>query len=119
MKYVMLIYHGSAPLPHSDGWDALSDDEQKQIYADYAAVNKTPGVTPGLALGLPENATTVRVQGGKTLTTDGPFVGMKEAVGGYVVLEADDLDAAIELAARIPSARLGGGIEIRPCETYW
>ena len=44
---------------------------------------------------------------------------MKEAVGGYVVLEADDLDAAIELAARIPSARLGGGIEIRPCETYW
>ncbi len=70
-------------------------------------------------MGLPENATTVRVQAGKTLTTDGPFVGMKEAIGGYFVLEADDLDAAIEVAARVPAARLGGAIEIRPCETYW
>ncbi|HTC68239.1 MAG TPA: YciI family protein [Acidothermaceae bacterium] len=119
MKYVILIYQGSTPLPNSEAWDALSEDEQKQIYADYGAVNQTLGVTPGLALGLPENATTVRVQGGKTLITDGPFVGMKEAVGGYVVFDADDLDAAIELAARIPAARLGGGIEIRPCETYW
>ena len=71
-------------------------------------------MTPGVPLGLPENATTVRVQAGKTLTTDGPFVGMKEAIGGYFVLEADDLDAAIELAARVPAARLGGAIEIRP-----
>ena len=53
MKYVMLIYHGSAPLPHSDGWDALSDDEQKQIYADYAAVNKTPGSRLGWRSGCP------------------------------------------------------------------
>jgi hypothetical protein len=68
---------------------------------------------------LPENATTVRVQDGKTLTTDGPFVEIKEAVGGYAVLEADDLDAAIELASRIPTARLGGAIEIRPSEKYW
>ncbi len=119
MKYVVLIYQGSTPLPGSDVWAALSEDEQKQIYADYGVVNQTPGVTPGLALGLPENATTVRVQAGKTLTTDGPFVGMKEAIGGYFVLESDDLDAAIELAARIPAARLGGAIEIRPCETYW
>jgi hypothetical protein len=70
-------------------------------------------------MGLPENATTVRVQNGTTLTTDGPFVGMKEAVGGMFVLEADDLDAAIEVAARVPAARLGGAIEIRPVETYW
>jgi hypothetical protein len=119
MKYVVLIYQGSTPLPGSDAWAALSEDEQKQIYADYGVVNQTPGVTPGLALGLPENATTVRVQAGKTLTTDGPFVGMKEAIGGYFVLEADDLDAAIELAAMIPAARLGGAIEIRPSETYW
>jgi hypothetical protein len=119
MKYMMLIYQGSTPLPGSDAWNALSEEERQQIYADYGAINQTPGVTPGLAMGLPENATTVRVQDGRTLTTDGPFVGMKEAVGGYLILEADDLDAAIALAARVPAARLGGAIEIRPAETYW
>ena len=119
MLYVMLIYQGSTPLPGSDEWNAMSEKEQKQVYADYGALNQTPGVTPGVPLGLPENATTVRVQGGKTLTTDGPFVGMKEAVGGWFVLEADNLDAAIEVAARVPAARLGGAIEIRPAETYW
>jgi hypothetical protein len=119
MQYVCLIYQGTTPLPGSDEWTALSEEEQKQIYADYGALNNTAGVTPGLPLGLPENATTVRVQGGRTLTTDGPFVGMKEAVGGWFVLEADDLDAAIEVAARVPAARLGGAIEIRPAETYW
>jgi hypothetical protein len=62
----------------------------------------------------PATSTTVRVQNGKTLTTDGPFVEMKEALGGYLFYEADDLDAAIELAARIPAAYLGGAIEIRP-----
>lgn len=111
----MLIYQGTS----SDEWAALSEEEQKQVYADYGAINKTPGVTPGVPMGLPENATTVRVEGGKTLTTDGPFVGMKEAVGGWFVLEADDLDAAIEVAARVPAARLGGAIEIRPAQTYW
>jgi hypothetical protein len=119
MQYVMLIYQGTTPLPGSDEWAALSEDEQKQIYADYGAINQTPGVSPGLPLGLPENATTVRVEGGKTLTTDGPFVGMKEAVGGFLVFEADNLDSAIELAARVPAARLGGAIEIRPSEAYW
>ena len=119
MKYVMLIHQGSTPLPGTPAWDGLSEDEQKHVYADYAALNQTPGVTPGLPLGLPENATTVRVEDGKTLTTDGPFVAIKEALGGYFVFEADDLDAAIELASRIPAARLGGAIEIRPSETYW
>ena len=119
MKYLMLIYQGSTPLPGSDAWTALSEEEQKQIYADYGALNKTPGVTPGVPMGLPENATTVQVQGGKTLTTDGPFVGMKEAVGGFFVLEAEDLDAAIDVASRVPAARLGGAIEIRPVEVYW
>jgi hypothetical protein len=119
MQYVMLIYQGSTPLPGTDEWEALSQDEQRAIYTDYGALNHTPGVTPGLPLGLPENATTVRVQGGKTLTTDGPFVGMKEAIGGFFVYEAENLDAAIEVAARIPAARLGGAIEVRPVETYW
>jgi hypothetical protein len=111
----MLIYQGDALARQAE----LPEEEKKQVYADYGAVNQTPGVTPGVPLGLPENATTVRVQDGKTLTTDGPFVAVKEALGGYLVLEADDLDAAIELAARIPAARFGGAIEIRPSEVYW
>jgi hypothetical protein len=113
MRYVLLIYHGTSLTT------PFSADEQKRIYAEWDALNKTPGFTGGLPLSLPENATTVRVQDGKTLTTDGPFVELKEAIGGYGILEADDLDAAIELAARIPPARLGGAIEIRPSEKYW
>jgi hypothetical protein len=115
MKYVMLIYQGDA----LERQAALPEEEQKHIYADYQGINETPGVTPGLPMGLPENATTVRVEGGKTLMTDGPFVGTKEAVGGLFVLEADDLDAAIEVAARVPAASYGGAVEIRPSEVYW
>jgi hypothetical protein len=115
MKYVMLIYQGDA----LERQAALAEDDQKQVYADYQGINQTPGVTPGVPMGLPQNATTVRVDGGKTLTTDGPFVGMKEAVGGWFVFEADDLDAAIEMAARVPAARHGGAVEIRPSEVYW
>jgi hypothetical protein len=115
MKYMLLIHQGDAPTPRDpEAWATLSEDEQKAVYADYQAVNQTPGVTGGLGLDAPETATTVRVQNGKTLTTDGPFVEMKEALGGYLVFEAEDLDAAIELASRIPAARLGGAIEIRP-----
>jgi hypothetical protein len=114
MKYMLLIHQGSAPTPRTDDWNTLSEDEQKAVYADYQGINETPGVTSGLQLGDPETATTVRVQDGKTLTTDGPFVEIKEAIGGYLLFEADDLDAAIELAARIPAARLGGAIEVRP-----
>ena len=62
----------------------------------------------------PQAATSVRVERGETLVTDGPFVTVKEALGGYLFFEAENLDAAIELAARIPAARLGGGVEIRP-----
>jgi hypothetical protein len=115
MKYMLLIHQGTTPTPNDpDTWATLSEDEQKAVYADYQAINQTPGVTPGLGLAAPETATTVRVQDGKTLTTDGPFVEMKEALGGYLLFEADDLDAAIELASRIPAARLGGAIEVRP-----
>jgi hypothetical protein len=75
-------------------------------------------VTPGEGLQPAETATTVRVENGKTLTTDGPFVAVKEALGGYLIYDADDLDAAIELAARIPAARLGGAIEVRPIQEW-
>jgi hypothetical protein len=115
MKYMLLIHQGTTPTPRSpDEWASLSEDEQNAVFADYKAINETPGVTPGLQLSDPETATTVQVQDGKTLTTDGPFVEIKEAIGGYLLLDADDLDAAIELAARIPAARMGGAIEVRP-----
>ena len=116
MQFVLLIYQGSTPLPDTDAWSSLPKDEQKAIYADYAALNKTEGVTSGPPLGLAEKATTVRVVDGSPVTTSGPFA---EPVGGYLVLEADDLDSAVALAARIPAARHGGAIEIRPVETYW
>jgi hypothetical protein len=114
MKYLLLIHQGSTPTPRSDEWESLPDDEKNAVYAAYKSINETPGVTSGLQLQPPEMATTVRVEDGRTLTTDGPFVELKEAVGGYLLFEADDLDAAIELAAQIPAARMGGAIEVRP-----
>jgi hypothetical protein len=115
MNYLLLIHHGSTPTPEDpQAWARLSEEEQKAVVADYQAISQTPGVTPGQRMQAPEMATTVRVQDGKTITTDGPYVEMKEALGGYLYFEADDLDAAIALAARIPAARLGGAVEIRP-----
>ena len=115
MKYLLLIHQGDAPTPRDpEAWAKLSEEEQSQVFADYQALNQTPGVTPGLQMQGPEAATTVRVEDGQTLTTDGPFVTVKEALAGWLVYEADDLDSAIELAARIPAARLGGAIEVRP-----
>jgi hypothetical protein len=115
MKYMLLIHQGDTPTPRDpEAWQRVPEDEQKAVYADYQAINQNPGVTPGLQLDDPGTATTVRVEDGKTLTTDGPFVAVKEALGGYLVLEADDLDAAIGLAARVPAARMGGAVEVRP-----
>ena len=119
MRYMLLIHQGTAPTPRSpEDWATLSEEEQRAVYADYQAVNETAGVTAGYGLQPPETATTVRVQDGTTLVTDGPFVETKEALGGYLIFEADDLDAAIELAARIPAARLGGAVEVRPIEEW-
>jgi hypothetical protein len=115
MKYILLIQQGDAPTPRdADEWARLPEEEQKAVFADYQAINQTPGVSPGVQMGRAETATTVRVEDGKTLTTDGPFVAVKEALAGYLFFEADDLDAAIELAARVPAARLGGAVEVRP-----
>lgn len=117
MKFVLLVYQGTTPLPNSARWQALPPDEQQRIYADYAELNRTPGITPGLPLGLPESARTVQVRDGKTQVKNGPHLG--EGVGGFSVYEADSMEAAIALAARIPAARLGGAVEIRPAEKYW
>ena len=114
MKYMLLIHQGTTPLPGSSEWERLSEAEQTAVYSDYKGINETAGVTSGVQMQPPELATTVRVEDGKALTTDGPFVAVKEALGGYLFFEADDLDAAIELAARIPAARMGGAVEVRP-----
>src|SRR5919197_947115 len=99
MKYMLLIHQGDTPTPRDpEAWARLSEDEQKAVYSDYMAINKTPGVTPGVQMQDPEAATTVRIEDGKTLTTDGPFVAIKEALGGYLFYEADDLDGDFELA---------------------
>jgi len=115
MKYMLLIHQGSAPTPYDqDAWNQLSQEEQGKVYAAYGEINQTPGVTSGLQLAPAEHATTVRVQDGKALTTDGPFVAVKEALNGYLVYETDDLDAAIELAGKVPASWMGGAVEIRP-----
>lgn len=107
MKYMLLI--------HSDpsNFGSLSEDEQKAIHGEYMAISDHPGIRHHNQLQPGSTATTVRVQDGAALTTDGPFVETKEELAGYYLLEADDLDAAIELAARIPAAR-SGAVEVRP-----
>jgi hypothetical protein len=109
MKYMLLIQHFDPGV-----WERFSEDEKLTIYGEYKAIAETPGITRGLLLQPAEAATTVRMQDGKTLTTDGPFVAVKEALGGYLFFEADGLDAAIELAARIPQVSRGGPVEVRP-----
>ena len=110
MKYMLLIHSSGNP----EDFSALSEDEQNAILAEYMAISEAAGVVGGDQLQPAATATTVRVQDGQALTTDGPFAETKEELGGYYLYEADDLDSAIELAARIPAARSGGAVEVRP-----
>jgi hypothetical protein len=110
MQYILQICSTDARAE----FERLPEPEQQAILAEYLALSEAPGITGGAQLQPPDTATTVRVQDGNTLTTDGPFIETKEALGGYYLLEADDLDAAIALASRIPAARMGGAVEIRP-----
>jgi hypothetical protein len=115
MRYMLLIHPGDAPTPYTpDGWARLSDAEREEVTTACRAIDEAPGVSPGVQMQPPETATTVRVQEGKTVTTDGPFVALDDALGGWFLLDADDLDAAIELASRVPAARMGGAVEVRP-----
>jgi len=111
MKYMLLIHSGGEAW---DRYNSLGEDKQKQILGEYLAIAEEPGVSDNHQLQPADTATTVRVRDGRTLTTDGPFIDAKETLGGYFLYEADDLDAAIEMAARIPAARMGGAIEVRP-----
>jgi hypothetical protein len=120
MKYMLLIHHGDATTPNdAEAWEAMPEEERQAIIDRWQEISTTPGVTPGMRMSEPGAATTVRVENGKTLTTDGPFASVKEAVGGVLTFEADDLDAAIELATRVPSASAGGAVEIRPILESW
>ena len=108
MKYMLLVYANYSQ------WENLTEDEQNAIYDEYFAISQVPGVTADHQLQPAATATTVRVEDGKTLTTKGPFVKTQEELGGYYLLKADDVDDAIELASRIPAARRGGAVEVRP-----
>ena len=110
MKYMLLIYSTEA----REEFDALAEEEQNAIFAEYMAIQDEPDVLGGDQLQPTDTATTVRVANGETLTTDGPFSETKEVLGGYYMLEADNLDRALDVAARIPAARMGGAIEVRP-----
>ncbi len=107
MKYALLIYGAEGD------WTDLSDEDRNAMYAEYEAVSATPGIVGGSELSPIDTATTVRVQNGETLTTDGPFAETKEVLGGFYLFEAENLDDAIAVAARIPAAR-HGSVEVRP-----
>jgi hypothetical protein len=118
VQFVLIIFQGTTPLPaNADAWNTLPPEEQKQIYKDYSALSDAPGVSPGLPLGLPKDAVTVQVKDGEAVTREGTY--LSEGAGGYLVYEADDLESAVAFAAKIPAARYGGAIEVRPVGTYW
>src|SRR4051794_23925834 len=110
MKYALLIYGNNA----IDTFEQLSEEEQGAILGEYMAIRQMPSTVGGDQLQPAETATTVRVENGETLTTDGPFAETKEVLGGFFLVEADDIDGALEIAARIPAARMGGSVEVRP-----
>jgi hypothetical protein len=95
-------------------FEALPVEEQDAILAEFLAISRSPGVLGGERLQPAETATTVRVEDGQTLLSDGPFIEAKEYLGGFYLVEADELDDALEIAARIPVARMGGAVEVRP-----
>jgi hypothetical protein len=108
MRYALLIYEAA------DAYDSLTEEDRSAVSREYWALRDDPRIVDGAGLKPIVTATTVRVQGGETLVTDGPFANTKEVFGGYYVVDTDDLDAAIAVAARIPAARMGGSVEIRP-----
>jgi hypothetical protein len=92
----------------------LPDAERQAIVGEYIAFFATPEVTDGNQLQPPATAATVRVDDEQTVVTRGPFAPPGEPLGGYYLVEAEDIDSAIALAARIPAARMGGAVEVRP-----
>ena len=108
MKFALLIYEKPG------AYEAIAADEREAFTAEYFALSADSRCESGAQLQPAETATTVQVQDGRTLTTDGPFADTKEVFGGYYVFDVGNIDDALELAARIPAARLGGKVEVRP-----
>jgi hypothetical protein len=111
MQYMLLIYNAEQE------WAAMSEDERNAVYGDYFAftnaIRESGNFVDGAPLQPTSTATAVRVRGGEQLVTDGPFAETKEQLGGFYLVEAENVDEAIEIAARIPGARYGT-IEVRP-----
>ena len=110
MKYLLQIYPPAA----REEYDRMPEDERQALVEEYLAIGRSPEVIGGQQLQPIDTATTVRVENGETLLTDGPFVDAKEHVGGFLLVQADDLDVALDIAARVPAARMGGAVEVRP-----
>jgi hypothetical protein len=108
MKYALLIY------TKPGAWEELSEAEQQASHAEYMAITEEPEVVGGEQLHPVESATTIRVNGGDMLTTDGPFAETKEILAGFYLVDAPDLDAAVRIAQRIPAAHQRGSVEVRP-----
>ncbi len=108
MQFALMIYAEPGYV------EALPDAQRDAVYAEFSTLADDDRYVGGARLQPAETATSVRVVGGRTLMTDGPFADTKEVLGGFFLVEAGDLDEAIELAARVPAARLGGGVEVRP-----
>ena len=108
MRYAVLIYE------RPGAYDRFSDGERRAVSAEYLELARDARVVGGARLKPVETATTMRMQDGEPLITDGPFADTKEVFGGFYLLEAHDLDGALEVAAQIPAVRLGGSVEVRP-----
>lgn len=112
MRYMLLIYDDEKL------WAKMSEQERGAIFQQYREFGEGIRASGAFQAGAPlqptTTATTVRSKNGKTVTTDGPFAETREQLGGYYIVEAKNLDEAISIAARIPSVRLGGSIEVRP-----
>lgn len=108
MRYALLINE------RPGATDSLDAQESAAVTAEYMAFHDDPRVVGGGRLQPAETATTVRLADGEILLTDGPFADTKEIFGGYFLVEAPDLDSALELAGRVPALRFGGSVEVRP-----
>jgi hypothetical protein len=110
VKYAILIYSNEA----RDAYEALPEAEQQAIMGEYFALSELPVTQGGAQLQPGATATTVRVDNGRTLLTDGPYAETKEVLGGFYLIDVDDLDAALDFASKVPAARMGGLVEVRP-----
>jgi hypothetical protein len=107
LEYLALIH------AEDEQWESMSEDDRQAVYAQYMEFSDSDQVVGGAELQSTKTATSVRIRGSERLVTDGPYAEVKEALGGYFILECGSIDEACELAARIPAAEQGA-VEVRP-----